>query len=125
MSERKKKPEIKTLKDKGISIDYARFSDGREAFIFEEERFRGLAISVFRLGITDKYKVFTPKAPSMGTLSLLSKAVNDSSGSHTTIKDFEVNVTYPIECPNCKHHITDAQARYCPQCGTQIIHTYF
>lgn len=87
---KKEEPIIKTLEDKGTKIDWVKFADGREMFIFQEEKFRGIQIAGFKLGLTDKYKVIPPTELSQNTINLLSKAVTNVSGSAVSSNDISV-----------------------------------
>lgn len=87
----KKEPKIKTLKDKGATVDWVRFPDGREAFIFQQEKFRGIEVYGFKVGTTDKYKVISPTELSQGTLDVMSEIVTNVSGSR--VKSNDINVT--------------------------------
>jgi len=85
-----KKPDIKTLQDKGAKIDYVKLSDGRELFVFEEERFRGLQLYGFRLGWSNKYQVVAPSQLTRGTISIMSGLVTKASGAQTSPEDISV-----------------------------------
>jgi hypothetical protein len=93
MAKEKKKPRIETLEDKGTKIDFADFGNGRQAFIFREEKFRGIQIAGFRLGWSEKYRVISPQEITKGTLTAMSTAVGNVSGVVTKPEDFQVHVS--------------------------------
>jgi hypothetical protein len=86
----KKEPTVKTLEDKGTKTDFVDFGDGRQVFIYREEKFRGIQVGGFRLGWSEKYKIGSPDNITMGTISTLSKQVSELSGSAVSTSDFEV-----------------------------------
>lgn len=89
MSE-KKEPIVKTLEDKGTKIDWVKLPDGREMFIFQEEKFRGIQIAGFKLGKTDKYRIISPAALTSSTINRLSQVVTEVSGSAISPSDISV-----------------------------------
>lgn len=88
----KKKPTVKTLEDKGTKIDFADFGDGRQVFIYQEEKFRGFGIGGFKIGLTDKYKVISPQELTSGTITTLSNVVSNVSGDIVKVGDFEIHI---------------------------------
>ena len=78
----------------GVSkkIDFVDFGNGKQAFFYQEEKFRGLEIAGFRIGWTDKYKVISPQELTPSTISTLSNTVSNVSGSMVQSKDFEIHV---------------------------------
>ncbi len=90
----KKQPTIKTLEDKGTKIDLVDFGDGRQAFFYQTEKFRGLGIGAFRLGWTDKYNVISPQKLTYNTISGMATTVSVVSGSDVKPKDF---IVYSLE----------------------------
>jgi len=92
MTKEKKEPKVKTIEDKGTKIDFVDFGNGRQTFIFREEKFRGIQIAGFRLGWSEKYKVISPQELTKGTLSVMSTAVTNVSGEIVVPKDFDVRV---------------------------------
>jgi hypothetical protein len=97
--EEKKKPRIETLEDKGTKVDLVDFGDGRQTFLYREEKFRGLDIAGVRLGWREKYKIITPEqlSPlSKGTIYTMSDAVSTASASSVKPSDFEFVSTAPV-----------------------------
>ena len=92
MIEEKKEPTIKTLVDTGTTINFVDFGNGRQAFIFREEKFGRLQIWGVRLGWSEKYKVISPAELTRDTITVLSTQVTNVSGSATKPEDFEVHV---------------------------------
>lgn len=88
--EEKKKPKMKTYEDKGTKVDFFNYGDGREAFFFKTEEFRGLSIGAVKLGWTNKYGIFTPQKITQGTLDVMSANASIVSGSTITSNDFIV-----------------------------------
>ena len=92
MIEEKKEPTIKTLVDTGTTINFVDFGNGRQAFIFREEKFGRLQIWGVRLGWSENYRVIAPEALTCDTISVLSAQVTNVSGEETGPEDFEVHV---------------------------------
>ena len=90
--EKKKRPTIKTLEDKGTKVDLVDFGDGRQALFFQIEKFRGIEIGAFKLGWTNKYAVVSPAELSQGTLNLM--ATSGSNIASTTIKPEDFIVSF-------------------------------
>jgi hypothetical protein len=88
----KKKPKVKTIEDKGTKIDFVDFGDGNYTVLFREEKFRGLDLSVVKLGWSEKYKVVSPREITKGTLSTLSEKVKQVSGLQITPEDLEIEI---------------------------------
>jgi|GEM_PF-7005952 len=89
-SKEKKQPTIKTLEDKGTKIDYVDFGDGRQAFFYQTEKFRGVGVGAFKLGWTDKYTVISPTKLSRDTLVTMSANASAATGSSIKPEDFIV-----------------------------------
>lgn len=92
ITEEKKEPTIKTHSDRGTTIDFADFGNGRQAFIFLEEKIRGLQIWGVRLGWSENYMVIAPEELTRDTISEISAQVTNVSGEETEPEDFEVHV---------------------------------
>jgi hypothetical protein len=90
-SKEKKQPTIKTLEDKGTKIDFADFGDGKQAILYQTEKFRGLQIGMFRLGWANKYDVISPKELTPATLTEISGDVSIATGSTVKPADFVVH----------------------------------
>jgi hypothetical protein len=88
--EKKKQPTIKTLEDKGTKIDYVDFGDGRQAFFYQTEKFRGVSAGAFRFGWTDKYNVISPSELSKDTIAAMSASASTVTGSPVKPEDFKV-----------------------------------
>jgi hypothetical protein len=88
--EKKKQPTIKTLEDKGTKIDFVDFGDGRQVFLYQTEKFRGVDVGAFRLGWTDKYNVISPQELTRGTLTAISTCASIVTGSAVKPEDFIV-----------------------------------
>ena len=93
MVKEKKEPIVKTLEDKGTKIDFVDFGNGRQAFLFREERFMGVQIGGFRFGYSEKYRVISPGELTPHTISVLSEQVSNVSGVKTKPEDFQVHVS--------------------------------
>ena len=85
---KKKQPTIKTLVDKGTKVDFVDFGDGRQAFFFQTEKFRGITIGAFKLGWTNKYAVVSPQDLSQGTLNLMATSASNVASSTIKPEDF-------------------------------------
>lgn len=88
---KEKKPTIKTLEDKGTKIDLVDFGDGRQAFFYQTEKFRGLGIGAFRLGWTDKYNVISPQELTYDQISGMARTVSVATGSNVLPSSFVVH----------------------------------
>jgi hypothetical protein len=86
----KKEPSVKTFEDKGTKLDFVDLGEGRQAFLYREEKFRGLQVWGVRLGWSEKYKLISPNEITMGTFTALSKMASKASGSAINANDFEV-----------------------------------
>jgi len=70
MIEERKELTIKTLVDTGTTINFVDFGNGRQAFIFREEKFGGLQIWGVRLGWSENYRVIAPEELTRDTISV-------------------------------------------------------
>ena len=96
-NEEKSKATIKTLVDKGTKVDFVDFGNGRQTFIYQIEKFRGLSIGAFKLGLTDKYHVITPQELTEGTIAVMAETGSAVSGQTINPQDFEITVKKPKE----------------------------
>ena len=88
---KKKQPAIKTLEDKGTKVDLVDFGDGRQAFFFRTEEFKGISIGAFRLGWTNKYDVVSPTMLTNEQLTFVSGTISTVTGSTVSPTDLEVH----------------------------------
>jgi hypothetical protein len=89
---KKKQPTIKTLEDKGTKIDYVDFGDGKQAFFYQSEKFRGLGIGAFRLGWSDKYNIISPQKLTRDEIVAISGDASIVTGSTVRPEDFVVHL---------------------------------
>lgn len=100
--EKEEEPKIITLQDEGAKLNYISLGNGKEAFIYRketfrdrEESFRGMEVAGLRLGLSDKYRVFSPGRISLGTINEISEKVTEASGTSTIPDDFDVQGSRP------------------------------
>ena len=94
-------PKVKTLRDKGATIDHVTLSDGRELFILKEEKFRGADIGGFKLGWSDKYQIISPRDIGGGTLNIMTSLISSASGVTRMATDFRFSITTYLRCKTC------------------------
>jgi hypothetical protein len=92
MSKEEKKSSIKTLEDKGTKVDFIDLGDGRQIFIYQTEKFRGLSIGAFKLGWTNKYDIISPGELTKDTLEAMARTGSAVSGQVITPEYFEVRL---------------------------------